>query len=443
MPADDKQQAGILAVPATNAGNSKRTARQRRAHPKTPSRPPCGLKELTRTVKRNLADVFHERAEWALDIILADLHTPSRRSTRDAMGIAAVVGKKLLRGYRLISKVPRLGIQRSGGFMEAQALKFLATPSRPDTLDGPPLLLFTGKWCAGWALAVVLVASAARAEDPRPSPAGGADGVLFIAGGGPLPDAVRRHFVDLAGGKSARLVVIPTASVKADQPNLLETPTFFRALDVKSVEVLHTRDRRVADDPEFVKPLSEATGVWLTGGDQSRLAAAYHGTLVEKELQKVLARGGTVGGTSAGAAIMSSLMIAGGTQEAEIGTGFGLLGGVVIDMHFANRDRLHRLLGVLARHPECTGVGIDEETALVVRGDTATVEGNGNVRACFCPHGTLTEANVRVLRNGEKLDLGGLLRAAAASLKEATEIKSADAGKPGTANDHPATTMKP
>jgi cyanophycinase len=122
---------------------------------------------------------------------------------------------------------------------------------------------------------------------------------------------------------------------------------------------------------------------------------------------------------------------------------FGLLSGVVIDMHFQNRNRLHRLLGVLARHPECTGVGIDEETALVVRGDTAIVEGNGNVRACFCPRGVLTDANVQVLRNGEKLDLASLLRMAAASVKEATEIKSADAAKPGTTNERPATTMKP
>jgi cyanophycinase len=307
------------------------------------------------------------------------------------------------------------------------------------------LFLCTGQWCAVLAVTVLLLAPAgrARAEDPKPMPADKTTGVLFIAGGGRLPDAVRRHFVDLAGGKAARLVVIPTASVKADQPNLLETPTFFRALDVKSVDVLHTRDRKIADDPEFVKPLSEATGVWLTGGDQSRLSATYHGTLVEKELQKVLARGGAIGGTSAGAAIMSSLMIVGGTQEAEIGTGFGLLGGVVIDMHFQNRNRLHRLLGVLARHPECTGVGIDEETALVVRGDTATVEGNGNVRACFCPHGVLTDASVQVLRNGEKLDLASLLRMAAASVKEATEIKSADAAKPSTTNEHPATTMKP
>jgi cyanophycinase len=295
------------------------------------------------------------------------------------------------------------------------------------------------------AVAAALLAATAHAEDPKPVLADKPTGVLFIAGGGRLPEAVRRHFVDLAGGNNARLVVIPTASIKAEQPRMLETPSFFKALDVKSVDVLHTRDRQRANDPEFVKPLTEATGVWLTGGDQSRLAAAYHGTLVEKELQKLLARGGAIGGTSAGAAVMSTLMIVGGTRDAEIGTGFGLLGSVVIDMHFQNRNRLHRLLGVLAQHPECTGLGIDEETALIVRGSTATVEGNGTVRACFCPHGELTSANVRVLKSGEKLDLDALEKAALASLKDNGDggkgNASASENKPAT--NERTTTMKP
>jgi cyanophycinase len=287
------------------------------------------------------------------------------------------------------------------------------TPSLTGTTGGVPRFLSARQGYAIVVVAVALLAAVGRtgAPDLKPMPADKPTGVLFIAGGGHLPDALRRHFVDLAGGKSARLVVIPTASTKAEQPNLPEMFAGFRALGVKSVTVLHTRDRKVANDPEFVKPLVEATGVWLTGGRQTRLAATYHGTLVEKELHKVLARGGAVGGTSAGAAIMSSLMIVGGKQEAQVGTGFGLLGGVVIDMHFQNRNRLHRLLSVLARHPQYTGVGIDEETALVVRGSTATIEGNGTVRACFCPHGALTEARVQVLKDGEKLDLDRLLRA--------------------------------
>src|SRR5262249_29484316 len=161
------------------------------------------------------------------------------------------------------------------------------------------------------------------------------------------------------------------ADVKADEAKTFDSYTYFRSQAVKSVDVVHTHERKKADDPEFVKPLTEATGVWLSGGDQSRLAAAYRGTLVEKGLRKVLPGAGAVGAPSAGAHIMSSLMIVGGSKDAEVGPGFGLLGGVVIDMHFANRNRLHRLLGVLAKHPGYTGVGIDEGTALVVQGPTA------------------------------------------------------------------------
>jgi cyanophycinase len=332
--------------------------------------------------------------------------------------------------------------------MDARVLA-LQTPSFLSAiLGGRPLFLFRG-WCCALLALVSLMTTAARAEEPKPAAAGTPTGILFIAGGGRLPEMVRRHFVDLAGGKSAHLVVIPTATIRADQPMPLDSYLFFKSLGVKSVEVLHTRDRKKADDAEFVKPLTEATGVWLTGGDQSRLSAAYHGTATERELRKLLVRGGVIGGTSAGAAVMSSLMITGGTVDAEVGTGFGLLAGVVIDMHFQNRNRLHRLLGVLAKHPECTGVGIDEETALIVQGATATVEGNGNVRACFCPHGALSEANVQVLKNGEKLDLAALLKKATASLQPApaaTGKTTADMkpmeSKPAS-TERSSTSMKP
>jgi cyanophycinase len=264
--------------------------------------------------------------------------------------------------------------------------------------------------------------AALRAAEPKPVQATQAVGALMIAGGGKLPDAIRIRFVELAGGKNARIVIIPTASVKADTPNLLDTFTFFKTQELKSLDLLHTRDRKQADDPAFVKALTTATGVWLTGGDQSRLSQAYHGTLVEKELQKVVARGGVVFGTSAGAAVMSSLMIVGGKDVAEVGDGFGLLSGVVVDQHFWNRQRLNRLLGVLAKHPECPGVGIDEETALVVTGLSATVMGNGNVRACLCEIGSLP-ASIQILKDGEKLDLAALLKAALAREKPSVESK--------------------
>ena len=223
------------------------------------------------------------------------------------------------------------------------------------------------------ALAMLLpLASAARAAGPdgaaRPGLIG--PGALVIVGGGGLPDPIRERFLELAGGRKARLVVIPTANRKADLPGPLKTYLLWKAQKVASVTVLHTRDRRRANDPAFVKPLTEATGVWFTGGDQSRLADAYRGTRVERELHKVLSRGGVIGGTSAGAAVMSRVMIVGGNPEARVGTGFGLLPDVVVDQHFTNRKRLNRLLGVLGKkeHGDCLGLGIDEATGVVVRG---------------------------------------------------------------------------
>src|SRR5262249_28359202 len=148
--------------------------------------------------------------------------------------------------------------------------------------------------------------------------------------------------LELAGGKNARLVIIPTAHTRADRLETMTTYTFWKAQEVASVRFLHTRKPDEANDPKFVKPLTEATGVWFSGGDQSMLVAPYHGTWVERELHKLLARGGVVGGPSAGASAMSRLMIVGGNPLAQVGDGFGLLPQVVIDQHFHNRNRLPR-----------------------------------------------------------------------------------------------------
>src|SRR5205807_1005546 len=126
-----------------------------------------------------------------------------------------------------------------------------------------------------------------------------------------------------------------------------------------------------------------------------------------KELRKVLARGGVIGGTSAGASAMSSLMIIGGNPDAQVGTGFGLLGDVVIDQHFQNRNRLKRLQNVLSKNVHYLGLGIDEQTAVVVKGQTATVVGNANVRVCLPP--TVRKLpTVQVLKAGEQIDLAAL-----------------------------------
>jgi cyanophycinase len=243
-----------------------------------------------------------------------------------------------------------------------------------------------------------------------------------MVGGGGIPDAIRDCFLNFAGGKKARLVVIPTANIKAEQPDELKSWAYWKSQDVASVELLHTRQRAVADQLTFVRHLSDATGVWLMGGDQSRLIAAYKDTAVESELRKLLERGGVIGGTSAGAAVMGPLMIRGGEMVAEVGQGLGFLPGVVIDQHFMKRKREHRLHGVVGRYPQYLGLGIDEQTALVVKGQTVTVLGNAEVRVCTALPGS-RPATALVLRAGAEMGLAELWRAALTGVQSESTAK--------------------
>src|SRR5262245_26299353 len=248
---------------------------------------------------------------------------------------------------------------------------------------------------------------------PPAAPPGPIPGSLVLAGDGKLPDAVRKQFFDLAGGAKARLVVIPTAGAGADGPEAGAALDPWRELKPGSAVVLHTRDRKTADDPAFVAPLREATGVWLDGGDRARLTAAYKGTAVERELAAVLKRGGVVGGTSAGMAVRSEVMIAGGGPEARVGPGFGWLPGFVVDEHFVARDRLGRLAGVLAGRPGLVGLGVDEATAAVVRGRRIRVLGESTVTVVL-PASANRPQKVEVLKPGSEADLLALRRAALA-----------------------------
>jgi cyanophycinase len=263
--------------------------------------------------------------------------------------------------------------------------------------------------------------AAEKIEAPRAAPSD-IRGFLVIVGGGDFPDVIRDRFLELAGGKKGRLVVIPTASAVADQTRIRRSYDYWQAQGLQSVEMLHTLDAKKANDPSFVKPLTEATAAWLGGGDQLRLSRAYHGTAVERELRRLVARGGVIGGTSAGASVMSSVMITGGNPKARIGEGFGLLPDVVIDQHFQNRRRKDRLLGVLADHPRCLGLGIDEATAVVVHGHTFTVMGRANVSICL-PPSEQDHGDVKLLKSNEVGDLLQLSRNVMARLHVPSESK--------------------
>jgi cyanophycinase len=234
-------------------------------------------------------------------------------------------------------------------------------------------------------------------------------GSLVMVGGGGMPVPIRDRFLELAGGKHAKLVVIPTASLKADVPEQLRSFGYWKSQDVASCILMHTRKRDLANDPGFVLPLKDATGVWLSGGDQTKLVSAYRGTLVEQALHDLLTRGGVIGGTSAGTAVMSSVMITGGNPSAQVDTGFSLLPGVVVDQHLMKRHRIPRLLSVLTTHPGYLGVGIDESTAVVVHGSTLDVLGEATVRICFAASG-MHAADVRILKTGDHADLVSLSR---------------------------------
>lgn len=272
------------------------------------------------------------------------------------------------------------------------------------------------------AAAAVLLACPAllRGEEtPYLDPAG-LKGSLVIAGGGELPPEVLERFVQLAGGDQALLVIIPTASELADKQLSREGEKAklmqpWVDLGIDRIHVLHTRSRTKANEAKFVEPLRYATAVWIEGGQQSRLADAYLGTEVERELYGLSDRGGVIGGTSAGAAIMSRVMIEGGNPEPRIATGLDLLPGAIVDQHFLARGRKSRLITALAKNPGLVGLGVDEGTALIVTGRKLEVVGKSSVTAILAPaeHQDRPMREI-VLKSGSWHDYTMLRRAAVA-----------------------------
>ncbi|CCH52830.1 cyanophycinase [Fibrisoma limi BUZ 3] len=210
-------------------------------------------------------------------------------------------------------------------------------------------------------------------------------GALVIVGGGAMGPEIWGRFIELAGGQNANIVVIPTAgedssivsSGDRDKNRLLD-------FGVKQVTVLHTRDPKEANQESFVAPLKRATGVWFIGGRHWRLADSYLNTLAHKELNALLARGGVIGGTSAGATILGSFMVRGDTKGNSImigdhTQGLDFIHNVTIDQHVLRRNRQFDLINVIKERPELLGVGIDESTAIVVQKNTFEVIGNSFV----------------------------------------------------------------
>jgi cyanophycinase len=255
-----------------------------------------------------------------------------------------------------------------------------------------------------------------------------AAGTLFVIGGGEDRigrRAVLRHFLELAGGNGSRVAIVATASSLG--PEILDTyDAIFADLGAADSVLLRPESRAEADEPEVAEQLTEVDAVFMTGGNQVKLSGVITGTRFGDAVRAAYDRGAVVGGTSAGASVVSEHMVAFGSEGdtprqgmTQTSAGLGLLPGVVVDQHFDQRSRYGRLLSLAARSPSLVGIGIDEDTAAVIKGGRfLEVVGRGCVfvvdaaqavsDAHLAEHGApmlVSGATVHTLPQGARFDL--------------------------------------
>ena len=252
---------------------------------------------------------------------------------------------------------------------------------------------------------VVLPALAAAQESLTRGPSRGSH---LLQGGVGENQAIDSAFAALAGGAGSHIVVIPTASVGDAGPPGMESFLVRRNRErfgVAAVSVLHSLDRAISDSDRFVEALRGATGVWILGGFPERLVQSFVGTRTERAIRELLDRGGVVGGESAGAVVQGAWLDT--TGDGFIRGGFGLLTRAAIFPHFDKRGG-EAASRFLAEHPDDLGIGIDNETALIVKGNRAEVVGRGTVSVYGGRRGP---AKPVVLRSGDRYDFGVLRQA--------------------------------
>ena len=233
----------------------------------------------------------------------------------------------------------------------------------------------------GLSLVLAACASPAAPQAPEAPPPPRPSGHLVIVGGGGTPDSVVAKALELAGGSAARAVLLPQASSRPEAGE--ESVAFWKEkgfANIRSVDL---------SDPESARgAIESADFIWFPGGDQSRLMQAIKAAGLGDAIRARYWAGAVVGGTSAGAAVMSPRMIVGGETadlkvvragSVEMVDGLGLLPGTIVDQHFLKRQRFNRLLSAVLERPDLVGIGIDERTAIVVTGTGFDVIGEGGV----------------------------------------------------------------
>jgi cyanophycinase len=207
-------------------------------------------------------------------------------------------------------------------------------------------------------------------------------GTLVIVGGGGMTKDIVRAFIDAGGGDNGHFVVLPISM--PDPINVAAEEESMHRMGIKNVTVIPYREKSQLEDPKVIESLKKATGIWFGGGRQWNFVDAYEGTKLPALFRDVLNRGGVIGGSSAGATIQGDYMVRG----APAGPGLmmcegyeramGFLPGVAIDQHFSARNRFKDMTGLMSTYPQFLGIGLDEATAIVVKGGIAEVLGRGN-----------------------------------------------------------------
>jgi cyanophycinase len=208
-------------------------------------------------------------------------------------------------------------------------------------------------------------------------------GTLVIVGGGGMTPEIAKAFVNGGGGENGYFVVLPISM--PDPINTRAEETFLRKLGAKNVAVIPYREQKDLEDPKTLEVLKKATGLWFGGGRQWNFMDGYEGTQLPALFNDVLARGGVIGGSSAGATIQGDYMVRGAPAGSTImmcegyERALGFLPGTAIDQHFSARKRFDDMTAFMKTYPQFLGIGLDEATAIVVRGSTAEILGKGKV----------------------------------------------------------------
>lgn len=223
-------------------------------------------------------------------------------------------------------------------------------------------------------------------------------GNLVLIGGGKRPASVMAKFIELAGGPTARILVVPTASELPDTVEVYRKElASFGATNVSGLDV---RNRFDAQRRVLVEEVGKAGGIFFAGGDQRRIVVALGDTPVGKAIEEAYRRGAVIGGTSAGTACMSPVMMTGegdfkviSSKDVELSPGLGLFPGTILDQHFVARQRQNRLMAVVLEYPRFLGIGVDEATAVWLKPDgTFQVLGESSVVVYDAAATTVTRA---------------------------------------------------